>query len=52
MHLHNKIDNLTITPITTIVALTPNCEICGGQGHAATDCQHLARISPNQVNYA
>ncbi|XP_050895566.1 uncharacterized protein LOC127102207 [Lathyrus oleraceus] len=50
--LTQKIDNLTITPTTTIAIVTPNCEICGVQRRVVTDCQLLAGTFPNQVNYA
>lgn len=36
--LTQKINNLTITTPATVASVTPNCEICGIQGHIATDC--------------
>ncbi|KAI5383056.1 hypothetical protein KIW84_070451 [Lathyrus oleraceus] len=36
--LTQKIDNLTITPATTVAAVAPNCKICGVPGHAAPEC--------------
>lgn len=50
--LTQKIDNLTITPATTVAAVAPNCEICGIPGHAAPECQLLTGTSTNQVKYA
>lgn len=44
--LTQNINNLTITPPTTVVIVTPNCEIYGIQGHIATDCQLLTGIVP------
>ena len=50
--LTQKLDNLAITPPATVAAVTPNCEICGNPGHAAQECQVLAGLPPDQVNYA
>lgn len=36
--LTQKIDILTITPLVTVVALTPSYEICGVQGHVTAEC--------------
>ncbi|XP_050878148.1 uncharacterized protein LOC127081964 [Lathyrus oleraceus] len=50
--LTQNIENLTITPITTMVVVAPNCELCGVPGHAPPECQLLVGISTDQVNYA
>jgi hypothetical protein len=50
--LTQKIENLTITPATTVAAIAPNYEICGVPGHAALECQLLIGVSIDQVNYA
>ncbi|XP_058725740.1 uncharacterized protein LOC131597035 [Vicia villosa] len=50
--LTQKIENLTIAPVATVAAVSPNCEICGTSGHAAPECQLLAGVSPEPVNYA
>jgi hypothetical protein len=50
--LTQKIDNLTITPATTVAAVAPNYEICGVQGHVAPKCQLFTGTSTDQVNYA
>lgn len=50
--LSKKIESLTITPAATIVVVTLNCEICGVPGHITSECQLLAGIPSDQVNYA
>lgn len=50
--LTQKINNLTITTPTIVASVTPNCEICGIQGHIANDCHLLTGTVPDQVNYA
>lgn len=49
--LTQKINNLTITPTSTIVAVTPNCEIYGVQGHVTIDYQLLFEPTHDQENY-
>ena len=49
--LTQKIDNLIITPATSIDVVTPNCEICGVLGHVMVECQLLAEPTPDQVKY-
>lgn len=46
-----KINNLTITTPAIVVAVAPNCEIWGVQGHMATNCQILIGTTPYHVNY-
>ena len=43
---------MTLPPTATVAAVTPNCEVCGVPGHVGTECQILAGISVDQVNYA
>ena len=50
--LTQKIKSLAITPTATVVAVTPNCELCGTPGYTNADCQLLASIPTDQVNYA
>ncbi|XP_058742467.1 uncharacterized protein LOC131614954 [Vicia villosa] len=50
--LTQKIENLTIEPVAAVAVVSPNCEICGMSGHAAPECQLLAGVSPEPVNYA
>ncbi|XP_058724611.1 uncharacterized protein LOC131596065 [Vicia villosa] len=50
--LTQKIENLTIAPVAAVAAVSPNCEICRMSGHAAPECQLLAGVSPEPVNYA
>ena len=49
--LVQKLDNLTIPPAATVAAVTPNCELCGNPGHTAQECQILAGVPTDQVNY-
>ena len=50
--LTQKIENTTITPTTIVVVVALNCKLCEVLGHATPECQLLAGISTNQVNYA
>ncbi|XP_050893637.1 uncharacterized protein LOC127100472 [Lathyrus oleraceus] len=50
--LTQKIESLAITPTTTAIAVTPNCELCGTHGRTNADCQLLVGIPTDQVNYA
>lgn len=50
--LTQKINNLSITRLAIVAAVTPNCEIYGLQGHIITDCHLLIGNMPDQVNYA
>ncbi|XP_050915581.1 uncharacterized protein LOC127130652 [Lathyrus oleraceus] len=50
--LTQKIESLTITPATTVAAITPNSELCGTPGHTNVDCQLLVGVPTNQINYA
>lgn len=50
--LTQKIESLAITLATTVVAITPNCELCGIPGHTNVDCQLLAGIPTDQIYYA
>jgi hypothetical protein len=49
--LVQKLDNLTIQPAATVAAVTPNCELCGNPGYTAQECQILAGVPTDQVNY-
>jgi hypothetical protein len=49
--LTQKIKSLIITPAAIEAAVTPSCELCGTPGHTNADCQLLAGIPTNQVNY-
>lgn len=50
--LTQKIESLVITPTPTVAAITPNCELCGTLRHTNVDCQLLAGVPTDQVNYA
>ncbi|XP_058761643.1 uncharacterized protein LOC131635058 [Vicia villosa] len=50
--LTQKIENLSMTPSAIVAAIAPNCELCGVQGHIVSECQLLAGIPPDQMNYA
>ena len=50
--LHQKLDNLSSTPIANVAAVTPSCKIYGVPGHITVECQLLVEPSPYQVNYA
>jgi len=50
--LVQKLDNLIIPPATIVAVVTPNCELCGNPGHTAPECQILAGVAIDQVNYA
>ncbi|XP_058746345.1 uncharacterized protein LOC131619244 [Vicia villosa] len=50
--LTQKIENVTIAPIAAVAVVSPNCEICGMSGHAASECHLLAGVSLDLVNYA
>ncbi|XP_050915546.1 uncharacterized protein LOC127130612 [Lathyrus oleraceus] len=50
--LTQKIENLTVTPTTVVAVVAPNCELCGTPGHTNAECQLLAGIPTDQVNYA
>ncbi|XP_050915142.1 uncharacterized protein LOC127130121 [Lathyrus oleraceus] len=50
--LTQKIESLAITPSTTVDAITPNCELCGTPRHTNVDCQLLAGVPTDQINYA
>lgn len=47
-----KIDNLIITHATTIVVMTPNCEICRVPRHITVKCQFLVEPTIYHVNCA
>ncbi|XP_050876375.1 uncharacterized protein LOC127080090 [Lathyrus oleraceus] len=49
--LTQNIENLTITLVATIATVAPNCELCGTPGHTNVECQLLAGIPTDQVNY-
>ncbi|XP_045831180.1 uncharacterized protein LOC123922508 [Trifolium pratense] len=46
--LSQKLESLTLP--ATVVAVQPNCELCGVPGHMPSECQLLAGL--DQVNYA
>lgn len=50
--LTQKIESLTITPAATVAAVAPRCDLCGVLGHNVSECQLLASIAPDQLNYA
>ncbi|XP_050888264.1 uncharacterized protein LOC127093380 [Lathyrus oleraceus] len=50
--LTQKFESLARTPVATVAAITPNCELCGTPGHTNIDCQLLAGVPTDQVNYA
>lgn len=50
--LTQKIENLTITPAAVVAVVAPNCELCGTLGNTNVECQLLASIPTDQVNYA
>ncbi|XP_050875600.1 uncharacterized protein LOC127079234 [Lathyrus oleraceus] len=50
--LTQKIESLAITPAAIVVVITPNCELCGTLGHTNVDCQLLAGVPTDQINYA
>ncbi|XP_050890453.1 uncharacterized protein LOC127095864 [Lathyrus oleraceus] len=50
--LTQKIESLVIIPVTIVVVITPNCELCGIPGHTNVDCQLLAGVPTDQINYA
>ena len=50
--LTQKIESLTLPHAATVAAVTPSCEVCGVPGHVGTECQILAGITADQVNYA
>ncbi|XP_050889465.1 uncharacterized protein LOC127094714 [Lathyrus oleraceus] len=47
--LTQKIESLTITPVATIAAVTPNCKLCGTPGHTNADCQLLVGFPTDQI---
>lgn len=50
--LTQKVESLVINPTTTVVAVQPECEICGTPGHVTAECSLLDETNPYQVNYA
>lgn len=50
--ISQKIERLTVTPSATVDAVTPNYEICGVPGYITSECQVMAGIPSDQVNYA
>lgn len=50
--LTQKIESLTITPMATLAAVAPSCDICGVPRHNVSECQTLVGISLDQLNYA
>ncbi|XP_045831437.1 uncharacterized protein LOC123922791 [Trifolium pratense] len=49
--LTQKIESLTNAPKATVAATIQNCELCGAQGHAITECRLLTEAPTDQVNY-
>ena len=50
--LTQKIESLTTTPTTTVVALAPTCDLCERHAHATPECPLLTGVLVDQVNYA
>lgn len=50
--LMQNIESLTVTPTAIVVVVTPNCELCGDPENNTLECQLLAGIPSNQLNYS
>ncbi|KAK2410400.1 hypothetical protein QL285_045765 [Trifolium repens] len=46
-----NLESITTAPATIVAATTQNCEVCGVQGHIATECHVLTGVPLEQANY-